>query len=252
MRAERIFEVWNEWMRVSRAIMALFDAFERRFGLFRVHQRFRSTMRNDARGRRRRRESPAEVAKTIRVFNLGGGLGLEATNRVARALRERLASRRFKVVVVADARDVDVFDDDDDDDKGTDGDFIVFVVETAERDEPAPEARDRVKSILKRASSAKAKSKSSRSYGLLGVGDCDIIPDRAAFRSNQSVARDCNAVAVVVDEALRVRFGWTRAGQATLVDVSKESEWGSAGDKTTPAIRAWADGVAASLDEGKL
>ena len=235
------------------AITALFDAFEQRFGLLRIHQRFRSTMRNDARGRRRRRESSAAVEKTIRVFNLGGGLGLEATNRVARALRERLASRRYKVFVVADARDVDVFDDDDDDDNGNDGDFIVFVVETAERDEPAPEARDRVKSILKRASSsAKAKSELSRSYGLLGVGDCDIIPDRAAFRSNQSVARDCNAVAVVVDEALRVRFGWTRAGQATLVDVSKESEWGSASDETTPAIRAWADGVAASLDEGKL
>jgi hypothetical protein len=178
-------------------------------------------------------------------------LGLEATNRVARALRERLTSRCFKVVVVADARDVDIFDDDDD--NSNDDDFIVFVVETAERDEPAPEARDRVKSILKRASSsANAKSKSSRLYGLLGVGDCDIIPDRAAFRSNQSVARDCNAVAVVVDEALRVRFGWTRAGQATLVDVSKESEWGSASDETTPAIRAWADGVAASLDEGRL
>jgi hypothetical protein len=178
-------------------------------------------------------------------------LGLEATNRVARALRERLASRCFKVVVVADARDVDIFDDDDD--NSNDDDFIVFVVETAERDEPAPEARDRVKSILKRASSsANAKSKSSRLYGLLGVGDCDIIPDRAAFRSNQSVARDCNAVAVVVDEALRVRFGWTRAGQATLVDVSKESEWGSASDETTPTIRAWADGVAASLDEGRL
>jgi len=110
-----------------------------------------------------------------------------------------------------------------------------------------------VKSILKRASAAKSKkSKSSRLYGLLGVGDCDIIPDRAAFRSNQSVARDCNAVAVVVDEALRVRLGWMRAGEATLVDVSKESEWGSAGDETTPAIRAWADGVAASLDEAKL
>jgi hypothetical protein len=249
MRSERIFEVWNAWTRVRAAITALFDAFERQFGLFRIHHRFRSTMRND-----RRRDSPADdvwTAKTVRVFNLGGGLGLEATNRVARALRERLASRCFKVVVVADARDVDIFDDDDD--NSNDDDFIVFVVETAERDEPAPEARDRVKSILKRASSsANAKSKSSRLYGLLGVGDCDIIPDRAAFRSNQSVARDCNAVAVVVDEALRVRFGWTRAGQATLVDVSKESEWGSASDETTPAIRAWADGVAASLDEGRL
>jgi hypothetical protein len=249
MRSEHIFEVWNAWTRVRAAITALFDAFERQFGLFRIHHRFRSTMRND-----RRRDSPADdvwTAKTVRVFNLGGGLGLEATNRVARALRERLASRCFKVVVVADARDVDIFDDDDD--NSNDDDFIVFVVETAERDEPAPEARDRVKSILKRASSsANAKSKSSRLYGLLGVGDCDIIPDRAAFRSNQSVARDCNAVAVVVDEALRVRFGWTRAGQATLVDVSKESEWGSASDETTPAIRAWADGVAASLDEGRL
>lgn len=249
MRSERIFEVWNAWTRVRAAITALFDAFERQFGLFRIHHRFRSTMRND-----RRRDSPADdvwTAKTVRVFNLGGGLGLEATNRVARALRESLASRCFKVVVVADARDVDIFDDDDD--NSNDDDFIVFVVETAERDEPAPEARDRVKSILKRASSsANAKSKSSRLYGLLGVGDCDIIPDRAAFRSNQSVARDCNAVAVVVDEALRVRFGWTRAGQATLVDVSKESEWGSASDETTPAIRAWADGVAASLDEGRL
>ena len=250
MRSERIFEVWNAWTRVRAAITALFDAFERRFGLFRIHHRFRSTMRND-----RRRDSRADDVrgvKTVRVFNLGGGLGLEATNRVARALRERLASRWFKVVVDADAKDVDVFDDDDNG-NGNDDEFIVFVVETAERDEPAPEARDRLKSILKRASSsAKAKSKSSRSYGLLGVGDCDIIPDRAAFRSNQSVARDCNAVAVVVDEALRVRFGWTRAGQATLVDVSKESEWGSAGDETTPAIRAWADGVAASLDEGRL
>lgn len=249
MRSERIFEVWNAWTRVRAAITALFDAFERQFGLFRIHHRFRSTMRND-----RRRDSPADdvwTVKTVRVFNLGGGLGLEATNRVARALRESLASRCFKVVVVADARDVDIFDDDDD--NSNDDDFIVFVVETAERDEPAPEARDRVKSILKRASSsANAKSKSSRLYGLLGVGDCDIIPDRAAFRSNQSVARDCNAVAVVVDEALRVRFGWTRAGQATLVDVSKESEWGSASDETTPAIRAWADGVAASLDEGRL
>lgn len=249
MRSERIFEVWNAWTRVRAAITALFDAFERQFGLFRIHHRFRSTMRND-----RRRDSPADdvwTVKTVRVFNLGGGLGLEATNRVARALRERLASRCFKVVVVADARDVDIFDDDDD--NSNDDDFIVFVVETAERDEPAPEARDRVKSILKRASSsANAKSKSSRLYGLLGVGDCDIIPDRAAFRSNQSVARDCNAVAVVVDEALRVRFGWTRAGQATLLDVSKESEWGSASDETTPAIRAWADGVAASLDEGRL
>lgn len=249
MRSERIFEVWNAWTRVRAAITALFDAFERQFGLFRIHHRFRSTMRND-----RRRDSPADdvwTVKTVRVFNLGGGLGLEATNRVARALRERLTSRCFKVVVVADARDVDIFDDDDD--NSNDDDFIVFVVETAERDEPAPEARDRVKSILKRASSsANAKSKSSRLYGLLGVGDCDIIPDRAAFRSNQSVARDCNAVAVVVDEALRVRFGWTRAGQATLVDVSKESEWGSASDETTPAIRAWADGVAASLDEGRL
>lgn len=249
MRSERIFEVWNAWTRVRAAINALFDAFERQFGLFRIHHRFRSTMRND-----RRRDSPADdvwTVKTVRVFNLGGGLGLEATNRVARALRERLASRCFKVVVVADARDVDIFDDDDD--NSNDDDFIVFVVETAERDEPAPEARDRVKSILKRASSsANAKSKSSRLYGLLGVGDCDIIPDRAAFRSNQSVARDCNAVAVVVDEALRVRFGWTRAGQATLLDVSKESEWGSASDETTPAIRAWADGVAASLDEGRL
>lgn len=249
MRSERIFEVWNAWTRVRAAITALFDAFERQFGLFRIHHRFRSTMRND-----RRRDSPADdvwTVKTVRVFNLGGGLGLEATNRVARALRERLASRCFKVVVVADARDVDIFDDDDD--NSNDDDFIVFVVETAERDEPAPEARDRVKSILKRASSsANAKSKSSRLYGLLGVGDCDIIPDRAAFRSNQSVARDCNAVAVVVDEALRVRFGWTRAGQATLVDVSKESEWGSASDETTPTIRAWADGVAASLDEGRL
>lgn len=249
MRSERIFEVWNAWTRVRAAITALFDAFERQFGLFRIHHRFRSTRRND-----RRRDSPADdvwTVKTVRVFNLGGGLGLEATNRVARALRERLASRCFKVVVVADARDVDIFDDDDD--NSNDDDFIVFVVETAERDEPAPEARDRVKSILKRASSsANAKSKSSRLYGLLGVGDCDIIPDRAAFRSNQSVARDCNAVAVVVDEALRVRFGWTRAGQATLLDVSKESEWGSASDETTPAIRAWADGVAASLDEGRL
>ena len=249
MRSEHIFEVWNAWTRVRAAINALFDAFERQFGLFRIHHRFRSTMRND-----RRRDSPADdvwTVKTVRVFNLGGGLGLEATNRVARALRERLASRCFKVVVVADARDVDIFDDDDD--NSNDDDFIVFVVETAERDEPAPEARDRVKSILKRASSsANAKSKSSRLYGLLGVGDCDIIPDRAAFRSNQSVARDCNAVAVVVDEALRVRFGWTRAGQATLLDVSKESEWGSASDETTPAIRAWADGVAASLDEGRL
>lgn len=249
MRSEHIFEVWNAWTRVRAAITALFDAFERQFGLFRIHHRFRSTMRND-----RRRDSPADdvwTVKTVRVFNLGGGLGLEATNRVARALRERLASRCFKVVVVADARDVDIFDDDDD--NSNDDDFIVFVVETAERDEPAPEARDRVKSILKRASSsANAKSKSSRLYGLLGVGDCDIIPDRAAFRSNQSVARDCNAVAVVVDEALRVRFGWTRAGQATLLDVSKESEWGSASDETTPAIRAWADGVAASLDEGRL
>lgn len=249
MRSERIFEVWNAWTRVRAAITALFDAFERQFGLFRIHHRFRSTMRND-----RRRDSPADdvwTVKTVRVFNLGGGLGLEAANRVARALRERLASRCFKVVVVADARDVDIFDDDDD--NSNDDDFIVFVVETAERDEPAPEARDRVKSILKRASSsANAKSKSSRLYGLLGVGDCDIIPDRAAFRSNQSVARDCNAVAVVVDEALRVRFGWTRAGQATLLDVSKESEWGSASDETTPAIRAWADGVAASLDEGRL
>lgn len=249
MRSERIFEVWSAWTRVRAAITALFDAFERQFGLFRIHHRFRSTMRND-----RRRDSPADdvwTVKTVRVFNLGGGLGLEATNRVARALRERLASRCFKVVVVADARDVDIFDDDDD--NSNDDDFIVFVVETAERDEPAPEARDRVKSILKRASSsANAKSKSSRLYGLLGVGDCDIIPDRAAFRSNQSVARDCNAVAVVVDEALRVRFGWTRAGQATLLDVSKESEWGSASDETTPAIRAWADGVAASLDEGRL
>jgi hypothetical protein len=249
MRSERIFEAWNAWTRVRAAITALFDAFERQFGLFRIHHRFRSTMRND-----RRRDSTADdvrAAKIVRVFNLGGVLGLEATNRVARALRERL-SRCFKVVVVADAKDVDVFDDGNDDDDGN-NDFIVFVVETAERDEPASEARDRVKSILKRASAAKSKkSKSSRLYGLLGVGDCDIIPDRAAFRSNQSVARDCNAVAVVVDEALRVRLGWMRAGEATLVDVSKESEWGSAGDETTPAIRAWADGVAASLDEAKL
>lgn len=162
MRSERIFEVWNAWTRVRAAITALFDAFERQFGLFRIRHRFRSTMRND-----RRRDSPADdgrAVKTVRVFNLGGVLGLEATNRVARALRERLASRCFKVVVVADARDVDIFDDDDNGNgNGNDDEFIVFVVETAERDEPAPEARDRVKSILKRASSsAKAKSKSSR------------------------------------------------------------------------------------------
>ena len=115
---------------------------------------------------------------------------------------------------------------------------VVFVVETAEGDEPAAEARAAVKMILREAKARNgdgAGDARGRRYATAMVGDCDIIGDRAAYRSNQSVVEDCNAVGLAVDAALR-RFGWTRAAESLRVDKSKEDD------------DAWRRGRSAAVD----
>ena len=96
----------------------------------------------------------------------------------------------------------------------------VFVVETAEFDEPAREAREGVKMILKRAANDSLPPPPRR-FAVVMIGDCDIIGERAAYRCNQNVVDDCNRCGIAVETALRRGLGWRRVGDACKLDRSK-------------------------------
>ena len=190
----------------------------------------------DAIARRRARRATTrdgDGEDAMRVVCLGGALGREMSAMVATAWTRKGAGRRAEVAscaVTATRRAMDAATGEDP--------TVVFVVETAEGDEPAAEARAAVKMILREAKARNgdgAGDARGRRYATAMVGDCDIIGDRAAYRSNQSVVEDCNAVGLAVDAALR-RFGWTRAAESLRVDKSKEDD------------DAWRRGRSAAVD----
>ena len=190
----------------------------------------------DAIARRRARRTTTrdgDGEDAMRVVCLGGALGREMSAMVATAWTRRGAGRRAEVAscaVTATRRAMDAATEEEA--------TVVFVVETAEGDEPAAEARAAVKMILREAKARNgdgAGDARGRRYATAMVGDCDIIGDRAAYRSNQSVVEDCNAVGLAVDAALR-RFGWTRAAESLRVDKSKEDD------------DAWRRGRSAAVD----
>ena len=186
--ATRVYEIWDALRRARACLVACVDAIARR------------------RARRRaRRDDDAATAtrgRRVRVVCLGGALGREMSAMVATAWTRRGAGRRAEVAscaVTATRRAMDAATEEEA--------TLVFVVETAEGDEPAAEARAAVKMILREAKSARRRrrraTRARRRYATAMVGDCDIIGDRAAYRSNQSVVEDCNAVGLAVDAALR-------------------------------------------------
>ena len=190
----------------------------------------------DAIARRRARRATTRDGDgdgAMRVVCLGGALGREMSAMVATAWTRKGAGRRAEVAscaVTATRRAMDA--------ATAEEATVVFVVETAEGDEPAAEARAAVKMILREAKARNgdgAGDARGRRYATAMVGDCDIIGDRAAYRSNQSVVEDCNAVGLAVDAALR-RFGWTRAAESLRVDKSKEDD------------DAWRRGRSAAVD----
>ena len=216
-RATRARALWDVARSLRARVDAVLDAIARR-----------------ARRRARRattRDGDGEDA--MRVVCLGGALGREMSAMVATAWTRRGAGRRAEVAscaVTATRRAMDAATGEDP--------TVVFVVETAEGDEPAAEARAAVKMILREAKARNgdgAGDARGRRYATAMVGDCDIIGDRAAYRSNQSVVEDCNAVGLAVDAALR-RFGWTRAAESLRVDKSKEDD------------DAWRRGRSAAVD----
>ena len=61
----------------------------------------------------------------------------------------------------------------------------MFVVETAEFDEPAREAREAIKMILKRAAIHSSPLPAAATPAVVMIGDCDIIGERAAYRQSK-------------------------------------------------------------------
>ena len=212
-RATRAHALWDVARSLRACVDAVLDAIARR------RARRATTRDGDGDG-------------AMRVVCLGGALGREMSAMVATAWTRRGAGRRAEVAscaVTATRRAMDA---------ATEEATLVFVVETAEGDEPAAEARAAVKMILREAKARNgdgAGDARGRRYATAMVGDCDIIGDRAAYRSNQSVVEDCNAVGLAVDAALR-RFGWTRAAESLRVDKSKEDD------------DAWRRGRSAAVD----
>ena len=122
----------------------------------------------------------------------------------------------------------------------------VFVVETAEFDEPAREAREAVKMILKRAANDSSPPPPPRRFAVVMIGDCDIIGERAAYRCNQNVVDDCNRCGIAVETALRRGLGWRRVGDACKLDRSKADDdaWAR---RECVAVDAWARDVVKEL-----
>jgi hypothetical protein len=213
-RATRADALWDVARSLRACVDAVLDAIARR--------RARRTTTRDGDG-----------DGAMRVVCLGGALGREMSAMVATAWTRKGAGRRAEVAscaVTATRRAMDAATEEEA--------TVVFVVETAEGDEPAAEARAAVKMILREAKARNgdgAGDARGRRYATAMVGDCDIIGDRAAYRSNQSVVEDCNAVGLAVDAALR-RFGWTRAAESLRVDKSKEDD------------DAWRRGRSAAVD----
>ena len=213
-RATRAHALWDVARSLRARVDAVLDAIARR------RARRATTRDGDGDG-------------AMRVVCLGGALGREMSAMVATAWTRKGAGRRAEVAscaVTATRRAMDAATEEEA--------TLVFVVETAEGDEPAAEARAAVKMILREAKARNgdgAGDARGRRYATAMVGDCDIIGDRAAYRSNQSVVEDCNAVGLAVDAALR-RFGWTRAAESLRVDKSKEDD------------DAWRRGRSAAVD----
>ena len=107
--------------------------------------------------------------------------------------------------------------------------IVVIVVETVENDEIAKEGLEVVKILLnalkkKRNETTKTKSRRSRKYVLVGVGDSRFLAERQYFRSNQNSAEDCNAAARVLDKLLEKSDAWERVGKRLELDYGREFE----------------------------
>ena len=229
--ATRVYEIWDALRRARACLVACVDAIANalRWWRARRRRRRRATARDDD------ATTTATRGRRARVVCLGGALGRELSAMVAEAWTRGREGRRAEVEASASEATRRAIDETmDDDDDAT----LVFVVETAEGDEPAEEAREAVKMILKEAKRRDGETAGDarrRRYATAMVGDCDIIGDRSAYRSNQSVVDDCNAVGLAVDAALR-RFRWTRAAESLRLDKSKEDD------------DAWRRGRSAAVD----
>lgn len=236
--SEGIFEAWEAVRQAWTAWTACWVAVCRALGFGRTNQHTLDAVPST---RRARRGDVNANARVVRVVNLGGALGSEACACVTRALEvngaETTTASEDEDATTAMTRDA--LDGADDDDVP-----YVFVVETAEFDEPAREAREAVKMILKRA--ANDSSSSARRFAVVMIGDCDIIGDRAAYRSNQNVVDDCNRCGIAVETALRRGLGWRRVGDACKLDRSKvdDDAWTR---RECVAVDAWARDVVKEL-----
>ena len=238
MQSARIYAVWDRALSFVHAIRACIEwVLSHNASRFGIASR---ASRDDA------RETRAHKARVVRVVAFGGAMARDAACVVARALDSCVDANRLEVVdapsrvVTAAIAAPEAHDDQ--------GVAYAIVVETAEGDEPAMEAREVVREVLRAAASASAGTGASTpTYALVAIGDTNIIPDRSAFRSNQNVSADCNAVGHTIDNALRLRLGWRRVGRRMDVDAAKLSEdWASADDAPAEITR-WARDVVHAL-----
>lgn len=242
--SEGIFEAWEAVRQAWTAWTACWVAVCRALGFGRTNQKTLDAVPSTRRAGRAEANANARV---VRVVNLGGALGSEACACVTRALEvngaETTTASEGEDEDATTTMTRDALDGAEHDDAP-----YVFVVETAEFDEPAREAREAVKMILKRAAndSSFAAAPPARRFAVVMIGDCDIIGDRAAYRSNQNVVDDCNRCGIAVETALRRGLGWRRVGDACKLDRSKvdDDAWSR---RECVAVDAWARDVVKEL-----
>jgi len=242
MTSEDIFARWEVVREVWAAWTAFWGAVCRALRFGRANQKTLDAVPST---RLAGRASANANARVVRVVNLGGALGSEACACVRRALEvngaETTTASEDEDEDAATTMTRDALERTEEDDVP-----YVFVVETAEFDEPAREAREAIKMILKRAANDSSPPPPSRRFAVVMIGDCDIIGERAAYRCNQNVVDDCNRCGIAVETALRRGLGWRRVGDACKLDRSKADDdaWAR---RECVAVDAWARDVVKEL-----
>jgi len=222
---------------------------------------------------------PMAPPRALRILH-GGPIAREVASHVAAAANAAadgaLAAEVFELAEYPDAGldivRLGVVDDDDDDarvDARSRDVIYVLVVETAEFENPADESVTFIRDCLaaskkNRAAGAAAgdddRASPSRwrirrvddddvgsaapvpvAYAVVAVGDTDAMPERAAFRSNQNTAADCNQAGALADDAVK-RLGGTRVTPRRYLDAARDELDVAAAawcrDTLLPAVRA--------------
>ena len=162
--ATRVYEIWDALRRARACLVACVDAIANALRWWRARRRRRgsATARDDD------ATTTATRGRRARVVCLGGALGRELSAMVAEAWTRGREGRRAEVEASASEATRRAIDETmDDDDDAT----LVFVVETAEGDEPAEEAREAVKMILKEAKTARRRDDGRRAAAEVRDGD---------------------------------------------------------------------------------